>query len=55
MIQGDGIDYFMLDKILELVKSNGWSIDNIAFGSGEGYCKSSTEIPKSLLLSVLLF
>ncbi len=36
VIQGDGIDYFMLNKILELVKSNGWSIDNIAFGSGGG-------------------
>lgn len=36
VIQGDGIDYEMLDKILVAMKINGWSADNVAFGSGGG-------------------
>ncbi len=36
VIQGDGINYEMLDKILVAMKINGWSADNIAFGSGGG-------------------
>lgn len=36
VIQGDGIDYQMLGKILENMKVHGWSADNIAFGSGGG-------------------
>jgi nicotinamide phosphoribosyltransferase len=36
VIQGDGIDFAMLDKILSAMKVNGWSADNIAFGSGGG-------------------
>lgn len=36
VIQGDGIDYEMLDKILAAMKIAGWSADNIAFGSGGG-------------------
>lgn len=36
VIQGDGIDFKMLDKILLTMKENQWSIDNIAFGSGGG-------------------
>ena len=36
MIQGDGIDYEMFQKILDKIKSEGWSGDNIAFGSGGG-------------------
>jgi nicotinamide phosphoribosyltransferase len=36
LIQGDGINYEMLGKILEVVKENGFSVDNIAFGSGGG-------------------
>ena len=36
VIQGDGIDYEMLDKVLVAMKINGWSADNIAFGSGGG-------------------
>jgi nicotinamide phosphoribosyltransferase len=36
IIQGDGIDIIMLEKILEHLKKNGWSADNIAFGSGGG-------------------
>ena len=36
IIQGDGIDYEMLDKILVAMKIFGWSADNVAFGSGGG-------------------
>ncbi len=34
VIQGDGIDYEMTGSILETMKKNGWSADNIAFGMG---------------------
>jgi nicotinamide phosphoribosyltransferase len=36
IIQGDGIDYEMIINILTRLKDNGWSADNIAFGSGGG-------------------
>ena len=36
VIQGDGIDFAMLGKILSAMKEAGWSADNIAFGSGGG-------------------
>jgi len=36
VIQGDGIDYEMLDKILAAMKIAKWSADNVAFGSGGG-------------------
>ena len=36
IIQGDGIDKEMIILILENLKKNGWSADNIAFGSGGG-------------------
>lgn len=36
VIQGDGIDYQMLGTILSAMSSNGWSADNLAFGSGGG-------------------
>lgn len=36
VIQGDGIDYKMLELILEAMLQAGWSADNIAFGSGGG-------------------
>lgn len=36
VIQGDGIDYEMLDKVLAAMKVAGWSADNVAFGSGGG-------------------
>lgn len=36
VIQGDGIDYKMLDLILVAMDDAGWSADNIAFGSGGG-------------------
>lgn len=36
MIQGDGIDHDMLEKILAAMKEKGFSADNIAFGSGGG-------------------
>lgn len=36
VIQGDGIDYAMLDKILSAMEGLRWSADNIAFGSGGG-------------------
>ncbi len=34
VIQGDGIDFEMLDAILYAMKQKGYSADNIAFGSG---------------------
>ncbi len=36
VIQGDGIDFMMLGKILDAVLEAGWSADNVAFGSGGG-------------------
>ena len=36
VIQGDGIDYTMLIQICETLKRAGWSVANIAFGSGGG-------------------
>jgi nicotinamide phosphoribosyltransferase len=36
IIQGDGIDYESVVDIMEHLASNGWSITNIAFGSGGG-------------------
>lgn len=36
VIQGDGIDFKMLDQILSAMSSACWSADNIAFGSGGG-------------------
>lgn len=36
LIQGDGIDIDMIRKILETMKSKGYSADNIAFGMGGG-------------------
>lgn len=36
VIQGDGIDYSMLQKILSVMSDAGLSADNIAFGSGGG-------------------
>lgn len=36
IIQGDGIDYEMLEKIMSAMRTAKWSIDNIAFGSGGG-------------------
>ena len=36
VIQGDGIDRQMLSEILATTKSEGWSTDNLAFGSGGG-------------------
>ena len=36
IIQGDGIDFKMLDVILDAITKTGWSADNIAFGSGGG-------------------
>jgi nicotinamide phosphoribosyltransferase len=36
MIQGDGIDFETMKKVVENLANNGWSIDNIAFGSGGG-------------------
>lgn len=34
VIQGDGIQYSSIKEILELLKKNGWSADNIVFGCG---------------------
>jgi nicotinamide phosphoribosyltransferase len=36
LIQGDGIDFTSLGVILAAIKKQGWSADNIAFGSGGG-------------------
>jgi nicotinamide phosphoribosyltransferase len=36
VIQGDGIDFQSLGKILEAVTRHGWSADNLVFGSGGG-------------------
>lgn len=36
VIQGDGIDFEMLGRILSATSAAGWSADNIAFGSGGG-------------------
>lgn len=36
IIQGDGINIKSLEEILEHLKQNQWSADNIAFGSGGG-------------------
>lgn len=36
VIQGDGVDYEALPGILESIAEAGWSIDNVAFGSGGG-------------------
>jgi len=36
VIQGDGIDYEMLETILHAMEDEKWSADNIAFGSGGG-------------------
>jgi len=36
VIQGDGIDFKMLGLILDAMQKNGWSADNISFGSGGG-------------------
>jgi len=36
LIQGDGIDKDILERILRTMKKNGWSADNIAFGMGGG-------------------
>lgn len=36
VIQGDGITYPMLGTIMENMKANNWSVDNLAFGSGGG-------------------
>jgi len=34
VIQGDGINLEMIEKILSNMEANGWSADNIAFGMG---------------------
>jgi nicotinamide phosphoribosyltransferase len=36
VIQGDGVDFTMLGLILKAATSNGWSADNLSFGSGGG-------------------
>ena len=36
VIQGDGIDFAMLEKILDAITTAGFSADNLAFGSGGG-------------------
>lgn len=40
VIQGDGIDRHSLPSVISAVEKAGWSIDNIAFGSGGGLLQS---------------
>lgn len=36
VIQGDGIDIYTMNEILDFLESLGWSMDNLVFGSGGG-------------------
>jgi nicotinamide phosphoribosyltransferase len=36
LIQGDGVNYETIDRVLHVLESNGYSSDNIAFGQGGG-------------------
>jgi nicotinamide phosphoribosyltransferase len=36
LIQGDGIDHEMVKRIIQMMKEEGFSVDNMAFGSGGG-------------------
>lgn len=36
VIQGDGIDISMIAKLIAVMEEQGWSMDNLAFGSGGG-------------------
>jgi nicotinamide phosphoribosyltransferase len=36
LIQGDGINYFSIGDILDLIVQAKWSVDNVAFGMGGG-------------------
>lgn len=36
VLQGDGIDFGEIDKILKMMEANNWATDNIIFGSGGG-------------------
>lgn len=34
IIQGDGVDYYSIDDILQTITKNGWSAENLVFGMG---------------------
>ncbi len=34
VIQGDGVSYETIEEVLQTLKQNGWSADNVAFGMG---------------------
>ena len=36
LIQGDGVNYEVIDRVLHVLEANGYSADNIAFGQGGG-------------------
>jgi nicotinamide phosphoribosyltransferase len=36
LIQGDGVNYETIDRVLHVLEANGYSSDNIAFGQGGG-------------------
>lgn len=36
LIQGDGVNYETIDRVLHILEENGYSADNIAFGQGGG-------------------
>lgn len=36
VIQGDGIDIYTMNDILDALEAQGWSMDNLVFGSGGG-------------------
>lgn len=54
LIQGDGIDLFMLKKILQHMHKFEWSADNVAFGSGGTDGNQSTRPPYSRVTGALL-
>lgn len=40
LIQGDGVSFEVIDRVLHVLESNGFSADNIAFGQGGGLLQS---------------
>ena len=52
VIQGDGVNYESIDKILSRMMRDRYSIDNIAFGMGGALLQKLTEILRSLRSSV---
>ena len=36
LLQGDGVNYETIDRVLHILETNGYSADNISFGQGGG-------------------